>query len=244
MRSFLLRVFVGAVALALSMPISADADAQSPPPHTISVTAAGTVEFEPDIATVNVGTRTEAPAPDAAIAGVAETAARLLKALHDLGIDNRSIKTAQYQLQYQPATTCGTPHAADYVATETVEVSRIPIHAVGGVIAASVQAGANQVYGPIYDSTRRAQLQDQALTKALAAAQSEAQKIAAHSGVRLAGLYSLTVVNPWSGSDGSWAQAIPPPGLRSLANVTVSSSAFNAGLGKFSMTVQAVYEVK
>jgi uncharacterized protein len=210
-----------------------------PPPHTITVTANGRVSFEPDVATVQFGVRTDAAAPDAASAALSDTAKNVLAAIHSFGIDDRMVRTYQYQIFGTPAAQ-GT-HASVYYASENVEASRIAVSQVGPLIAAAVQAGANQVMGTYYDSTRHDELQDQALSKALDAAKSEAAKIAARTGVRLGGLYAVTVFGPYglNGEFGSVPMRVMGPPPQSFGD-----AAMIPGANTLSVTVQAVYEIK
>lgn len=222
------------------LPSIASADS-GPQPHTIAVTATGTVEYQPDIATLDFGVRANSTAPDVAAVTVANAAQTVLKAIRDLGIDDRDIKTTGYQIEYQPANQYGNQSPASYVATENIQIAQVPIGSVGSVIAAAVQAGAGEVAGPYYESSRRADLQNQAMVRALDAAKSEGGKIASRSGVRLIGLYSLTVVNPWTAADYS----PPEPGTRVLGRVTTHATPpINGGMSTLAMVVEAVYEIK
>jgi uncharacterized protein YggE len=219
--------------------VEADGGAQ---PHTIAVTGSGSVEYQPDIATLEFGVRAESSAPDTAARTVANGAQTLLKTLRDLGIDDRNIKTTQYQIQYQSPNQYGIQKPAGYVANENTQVANVPVGSVGNVIAAAVLAGADEVSGPYYDSSRRAELQDQALAKALDGAKNEAAKIASRSGVRLTGLYSMTVVNPWTVAD-----FVPssPPGSLILGTVGGHGAPpISGGMSKITMVVQAVFEIR
>ena len=236
MRAAFVAVAVFAV-FALGVPSAAEVQ----PAHTISVTATGSVDYVPDIATIDVTVRSETTTADAASAAVVQRAKQVLAAIHALGIPDKQVQTSEYRIEYQESFGVFTKPPS-YVAHEDIEITRLSLAQVGDVIGAAVQSGAAEVNGPSYDSSRHDELLDEALTKALDAARAEATKIASRSGVELGRLYSLDVANGYEYESSTTAYTT---GARVLGRVTVRSSPqIAAGLSQLQVTVHAVYEIK
>jgi uncharacterized protein YggE len=235
MRAIVILALVAAGACAIAAPVAADVTS---PPHTITVTASGSVAFEPDVAYLQLAVRADDAAADAAAAAVAQTGRKVIAALRALNVDERSLKATQFQIYSQPT---GPNRPMTYMATETIDVSKIPVDKVESVIAAAVQAGANQVTGPAYDSSRHDELQDQALAKALDAAKSEASKVASRAGVHLGGLYSVTVYGPYGQTGAAGGAAMRGA---AMMGAPYPGQGMIAGTNTLAITVQAVYEIK
>lgn len=147
-------VTAAAAALAVSaLPLAAAA--QQHPEHAahmegtlLSISAEGSAEARPDMATINLGVTTDGQTAQAALAENSRRMTALTQALRRSGVAERDIQTAnvsvnpQYQyIENQP------PRVIGYQASNTVVAEVRNVDNVGRVIDAAVAAGGNTVNG-------------------------------------------------------------------------------------------------
>jgi uncharacterized protein YggE len=91
--------FMSAVALALAvMAAAGPVKADDGKPRTISINATGTVDAEPDMATITIGVVTEAEKAGKAIADNAAAMSRVVDAIKKVGIDPKDIATERFSV--------------------------------------------------------------------------------------------------------------------------------------------------
>ncbi|WP_122466092.1 SIMPL domain-containing protein [Brevundimonas lutea] len=159
----------------------------------LNLAAHGEVKIAPDKADINFGVVTEAPTAAEAMAQNAERMTRVMRALTGAGIAERDIQTsglnlqAQYDyVQDQP------PRLRGYQATNRVTVLVRDVEAVGTTADAVVAAGVNQIDGITFGLIDPTEAENQARQLAVRALQNKAEVYAQATGLRLAGLRSLT----------------------------------------------------
>lgn len=158
---------------------------------TITVSASGEVETEPDRATVSVGVEARGESADAVTDELAAGAEQLRETFDDLGIPEENVEEGRYRVR--PV------HGRDGELEEirgahSFEVTVDDVDRVGEVIDAAVEAGADDI-GRVNFTIRaetRDELRKDALDEALANADEEAEHVAANRGVELAGTKSVT----------------------------------------------------
>jgi uncharacterized protein len=229
-----------AVTLALCAQ-SALAQDRGPRPPNISVTATGSVDYVPDIARMQIGIRAQAASAAAASNSVNQTATQVVAAIERQGINQRSIQTSGYNLEYrepqqpQPQAgvmTAAAPAGGSYVASEILQVTT-PVASAGAVLDAAIGAGANTSYGLTYQSSNADALYRTALGRAVASARETAQAIASAA--------HLTIVNVISIGN-TQEQAGPAPiAMRMMAS---GPAPVLPGTDTVTATIYAVYAVK
>jgi uncharacterized protein len=157
-------------------------------PRTLTVSAVGTLELEPEQGVVLLAVESEAPTAQAAAAANAQRMTQLMASLRRAGVPDRQIRTTSYELRpeyahdqrgQQP------PRIVSYRAVNMVQVTVDTVARLGGIIDAAIGSGANRV------ASIRFQLRDahaahaEASATAMRNARRQAEAIAAAAGERL-----------------------------------------------------------
>ena len=187
-----MRCYRCSVLLVLSF-ASASAQIANPGPHTPSIraTGEGTVQVKPDQAKIDIGVVTQA---DTAQTAAAQNAAQLQSALTHLkaAAGNAEIKTTGYSLNpVYNFPRNGKQTIQGYRAVNTVEVTTEDLSAVGKIVDAATQGGANEIQSLQFTLKDPAPARAQALRKAVLEARANAQAMAAAMGLKLGHLISL-----------------------------------------------------
>jgi uncharacterized protein YggE len=179
----------------------APADESPSTPRYITVVGTGRVTLKPDVAEINVGAQATAGTVSAAKAEVDRQLAAILSTLKDLGIAESDIQTSSYSIYYErepfpPVMREGAApeQAGGYRVSSTLRVTIRDIDAVGEVLDAVVEAGANQVYGVQFTVSDDKEWQSKARELAVADAKARAQELAGLSDVELGQVLSLSEV--------------------------------------------------
>ena len=173
--------------------------AASPPSpeniRTLNVTGTGRVIVVPDIATINIGVRTEAEVVIDALEGNTAQANAISRVLQALGIAERDIQTSNFNVypaeRYDPMT--GQIEGRYFVVENTVNVTVRDLSSLGEVLSAVVDAGANSIYGINFNIEDREAAIAEARKLAIEDARNKAEAIAGEAGVRLGDLMSINV---------------------------------------------------
>jgi len=186
--------------------------------RTMSVSGTGRVTVIPDIATVNVGVRTEADAVQDALDGNIAQANAISQVLQELGIAEEDIQTSNFNIypaeRYDPLT--GQTEGQYFVVENTVNVTVRDLSNLGEVLSAVVEAGANTIYGINFNVEDREAAVAEARELAIQDAKAKAESIAEEAGVSLGDLMNISV---YSGSTpvtynnakgGAYAEAAVP----------------------------------
>jgi len=208
-------LFAGAAIVALvtngAMVRAAD---NTPPPPTLTVSAAGSIDYSPDIARFSVSIRVESAGAADAAHSAGSTSQAVIAALIKAGVAQADIQTSGYNIYYQmpPPNAAGTttmtpanpnqtmtqsterrpiPPAGTYVCMESVSIET-PIVKAGEALEAAMDAGANGSQGMEFDTSNRESLYREALARAVATARAEAQVIAKAAGVSIVGVQSVS----------------------------------------------------
>lgn len=173
--------------------------APATPPRTITVVGSGKVYLTPDIGKITVGAEVIAATVTEAKSQVDAQVKAIKGALKELGIEDKDIKTSNYSIYYERGSAFGYEGNAPagqggYHVSNTLEVTVRDIEAVGKVLDAVVEAGANQVYGVYFTVSDNALWEGQAREKAIADARARAQELAKLNGVTLGKVLSVSEV--------------------------------------------------
>ncbi|HEY6016501.1 MAG TPA: SIMPL domain-containing protein [Gaiellaceae bacterium] len=167
-------------ALALVLQPGAAATA---PESSIVVQGTGSVTTVPDRGAFSFGVVTPAKTASAAMQANGAAMTRLVAALKQAGIAAADLQTTQISLDVQFAEGGGS--VTGYTATSSVTAQLRDLGAAGKVVDAAVAAGADSVSGPSLSKSDTTALYRDALRKAVAAARTKAEALAAASGLTL-----------------------------------------------------------
>jgi len=162
-------------------------------PRTISVTGNAEVILEPDIAYVSIGVHSEAESAKAAVATNNSQTQAVIDAIKAQGVDEKDIKTTNFSVyQSEKFAPTGESLGSYFMADNTVNVTIRDIAKIGDVLDASINAGANNIYGITFDvedkETALASGRDQAMVNA----EEQAEMLASAAGVTLGEVQSIS----------------------------------------------------
>jgi hypothetical protein len=224
--------------------------------RTITVNGVGTVETAPDEAILILAVNNQAITADQAAKDNANTMSQLMAAILSLGITKDYVTTIDYSLtpvysqsdkcvtttvgtyppQPQPFTcTATTPQLIGYAVRNAIQVTVKDMNSIGKVLDSATGAGANEIGGIsfTFTSSTYANLQKQALQKAIQDASGQAQTMATGLGVRITGILS---VNP---------AYVYQPYINSKVSTAAggATTPIQTGTLQVTVNVQVVYEI-
>ena len=210
-------------------------------PRTVNVSGMGEVAAEPDLAHVALGVEARKPTLAEARTEVSATIDRVLKLTRDLGIDPKHVNATRVQVQpeynWNPKDRKRVP--IGYLVTRNVQVELRDLEQLGPLLERAVDAGANQVSGPVLDSSRRKELEREAMGKAVDDARLNAETLARAAGVRLGPVRSMNGA----------ASGPPMPMYRAQVAMADAAAApppeatYQPGEMKFSANVNVEYDL-
>ncbi|WP_256288714.1 SIMPL domain-containing protein [Halobellus inordinatus] len=175
---------------------AADGTAAGDVTRTISTTGTGEVSADADRAVVTVAVTARADTAEAARSAVAENATQMRDALRDAGVDDESVTTASYRLQPYYADVDRKTSERDVAGYEAVHAYRIETtpDAAGTVVDTAIGNGASEVYGVQFtlSAETRAELRERALERAMNAARTDADAVAAAANLTVTGVQSAS----------------------------------------------------
>jgi uncharacterized protein YggE len=229
----------------LVMPLSlaaGAAGAADAPLRLVSVSGAGEVKAQPDMAYVTIGVESRKATVNEARAEVNATVERVLALTKDLKIDPKYVDSTRLQVQpdYRWDEKTQRQVLQGYLVNRQIEVEVRDLDRLGTLLEKAVSAGANQVGGARLDSSRRKELERQALTLAVEDARLNADTLARAAGMKLGPVQNLST----SGSspmpmfsERAMVAAAPP-----MADAADQS--YKAAEMKFNANVSAQYELR
>ena len=170
------------------------ADGDRPSERFVSVSATGSVNAEPDLASVSVGAIVEADTAKEALARSSTLMAKLLDGLKALGIAARDIQTTAVNIEprYTQAKD-GRPAAlAGYRLLNRVHLTVREVKRLGEILDGAIGLGANQVNGIGFDVSNAEILMDEARRLAIANARRRAELYAAAAGAQLGSVLTIS----------------------------------------------------
>lgn len=159
---------------------------------TLTVSGSATITLPADRAIVSIGVRTTSDSASLAASHNAAAMETLMLALTDAGILPEDITTAEYNIYPDYRYDDYGSRLVGYQITNMLSVVVRDVDAIGAVLDAAIEAGANETYGISFVSTAEAEAQDQALAAAIAEAKRKAALMAEAAGVELGGILDIT----------------------------------------------------
>ncbi len=168
--------------------------------RTLIVLGEGRVQASPDIATANIGVTAVDASVVSATQQVSQTMSDVLDALMAEGVAQEDIQTTSYSINLidgvfgpqEPMEDDEQPQR--YQVTNSVQVTIRDIGAIGTILDAAVEAGANQVFGVNFDVSNREDYMRDALEEAVQNAEERAQYLADLTGAQLGPVVSVSQV--------------------------------------------------
>ena len=205
--------------------------------QTLSVEGRGTVEIDPEYASLSASVSHTASTAAAAQAAVDRAMTRLFEGLEDLPIDADTLEAGQLRIQpryrWNPRTEA--QEFQGYEATRELDFRLLALEALGETLQSLAERGATRVDTPVYGSSQVDAARGQALALAYAKARSDANALADAAG--------LTLGAPDTISTGSR----PPPALRAINRATPAALSaemaprYEPGLLSVSATVSVTF---
>jgi uncharacterized protein YggE len=210
----------------------------------VAVAGQGEVSAAPDLARVTLGIEARKPTLAAARSEVTATVERVLALTRSLKIDPRLVNATQVQVQpeYSWNEKDRKQVLLGYIVTRQVEVEVRDLDQLGTLFERAADAGVNQVGGAQLDSSRRKELERQAMARAVQDARLNAEALATAAGVKLD---TVCTLNGDSSSPPMpmYRRATMMAAADAMAAAPSSEASYQAGDMKFRATVRAEYEL-
>lgn len=179
-------------ALCLASPALADK------PFVVVVDGQATIEAAPDLAYLSMGVEARAPDVQAAAASVAERVDKVLALTRGLDIPDRHVSTAaasvRPEFDFRNNSGPEGPRLIGYVVRREITIRLENLDLLGRVTEGALEAGVNSMSDAAFDTTRRAELELEAMGRAVADARSRAEAIAAADGAKAGKARRLTAM--------------------------------------------------
>lgn len=203
------RILLLASTVMLALPArAAGPHEHMPPVRSISVTGQGEASGKPDIAEVNAGVQTFAATVVEASRQNQAIVDRIFEALEEQGIEQKDMQTANYSIWAErdyghSGARSGDrsgddreePRITGYRVSNMVHVKVRDIGAVGEVLAAVTDAGANSINGIQFGVDDTDALEARARKDAMADARSRAESLAELAGVELGEVLAISMAS-------------------------------------------------
>ena len=161
-------------------------------PAQVTVSAKSTITVTPDLAELHLGCFTEAKEAADAQKQNTEKVNKVLDALKEMGIPEKSIQTANFNLWPQYDYSDNKERIVSYRAEVSITVTDLAIGDVGKVSDACIQAGANTMNGLNYKYSKYIETYREALAQAVGVCREKAEVLAKAAGKELGEVQSLT----------------------------------------------------
>lgn len=165
--------------------------------NQVITTGQGQVEVTPDQAIVTVGAQIQRPSANEAWTETSRIGNQILARLQQIGVRKEQLRTSGVQLfpTYARVDPGVPSQPTSYRGTYTVIVTLDEMNLIGRVLDASVEAGANTVFGISFGLKDVSKARKEALAKAVREAREKADAIAQAAGLQLHGIERILESN-------------------------------------------------
>ncbi len=183
LRTLQLSTAVACALLVSTLAVGAEAER----PRTITVSGQGEIQAEPDRALLTLGVEARKLKMEDARAEVTKTVDAVLKLTRDLKIDPKYVRATRVSIQpeYNWDDKARERNLIGYYVSRQVEIELRDLEKLGQLLEKSFDLGVNQVGDPRLDSSKRRELEREALAKAVADAKLNAEAVAKAAGARI-----------------------------------------------------------
>jgi hypothetical protein len=195
------------------------------------VTGTGRIRVAPDSVSFSVGVATEAASVSQALRENSQKAEAVISALKSRGVRSEEIQTSGLSIRQRNEE----GRKPGYLVENVVTVTRKDVKAVGELLEAAVNAGANQASGPTFSVADEVGRRDRAFELAYQDARARATKLATVSGRSLGEVVCV--------AEGGWPQG---GGIGNVSEAIMVSAApvVEAGREEVAFNVSVVFELK
>ena len=165
-------------------------------PTGISVFGSYVLRVEPNVVLVTFAVAHTKPEPSAAFAATREAVAEVRSYLQGADVAPADVQTSHVTLSAEHEGYGKDRTFLGYQARVSLSVRLSDLRRFEEILAGVVQAGANQIQSTEFQTTRLAELREQASRGAIAAARRKAELYAEEAGVRLGDVLHVEDVNP------------------------------------------------
>ena len=229
-----MRTIVLLAALTFLVPVTALSDDA----RTVTVTGHAEVVTTPDKATLRMGIEARAETVEAARDQVSAVVARFLGLTRELAIADRQVSTAaaivQPDYDWNPQTR--ERRLLGYTVTRELVVELTDLDRLGDLTESALALGVNQVSPPVFDTTRRTELERRALAEAALDARARALALAEALGAGLGDVRSLQ-------ASGSFSPPMPLARASLAAEAASGPETYQAGQITVSSSVAASFDL-
>jgi uncharacterized protein YggE len=215
--------------------------AEAERPRTISVSGQGEIQAEPDRALLTLGVEARKLKMEDARAEVTKTVDAVLKLTRDLKIDPKHVRATRINIQpeYNWDDKARERNLIGYYVSRQVEIELRDLEKLGQLMEKSFDLGVNQVGDPRLDSSKRRELEREALAKAVADAKLNAEAVAKAAGARIGPPRTI------SASSGFMPPPMPMAKVQMMRTEAASdaSQTYQSGQMGFSGSVQVEYDL-
>jgi uncharacterized protein YggE len=176
-------------------PASPEPQADTTLPRTITVVGEGKVKTKPDIAQINIGIEILGDTVQEASDQAADAMDAVLAILTAQGVEQKDIQTSGYNVWVErPYGPEGPTGDTLYHVNNTVSVTIRDLDSVGTILDATIEAGANSIYGVTFNVADPSPLMSEGREKAVTDARSKAEELAELNNVAVGEVISISEV--------------------------------------------------
>lgn len=225
--------------LVLALVSGASVRAADDRPRLISVSGQGEVQAEPDRALVTLGVESHKVKLDDARAEVTKAIDAVLKLTRDLKLDSKHVRATRINVQpeYNWDNNGRERTLIGYVVARQVDIELRDLDKLGQLLEKSTDLGMNQLGEPRLDSSKRHDLEREALSKAVEDARLNAEVLAKAAGAKLGPAHTISATSGF---------AAPPMPMRVKAMAATAEDAsqtYQTGQMSFTGSVQIEYDL-
>ena len=231
---FLTAVLVLGIALTACGPSTITVQPQ-PPQRTITVTGTGLVTLTPDIAYINIGVHSHDASASVALTDNSTKAQAVMDVIKAAGVADKDIQTTNFSIYpQQQFDNNGVMTGIIYMVENTVYVTVRDLTKLGGLLDASVRAGANTINSISFDVADKTGALSQARLAAVADARKQADELTGATGVTIGDVLTISYYDI--------SAPVTAQGLRAMGGG--DGVPVQAGSMQITTTVTIVYEIK
>lgn len=235
----LLGPLLGVAMCAWVVPTAALA-AEDERPRIVAVSGQGEVQAEPDQAIVTLGVESRKPKLEAARAEVTKGIEAVLKLTRDLKIDQKYVRATRINVQpeYNWDNNARERNLIGYFVSRQVEIDLRDLDKLGSLLEKATDLGVNQMGDPRLDSSKRRDLEREALAKAVQDARLNADAVAKAAAAKLGPARTI--------SASSGFVPVPMTRMKTMAMSAEAGDAaqtYQSGQMTFNANVQVEYDL-
>jgi uncharacterized protein YggE len=201
----------------------------------------GEVQAEPDRAFITLGVESRKLKLEEARADVARAVDAVLKLTRDMKIDQKLVRATRVNVQpeYNWDNNARERNLIGYFVSRQVELELRDLEKLGQLLERATDLGVNQLGDPRLDSSKRRELEREALAKAVEDARANADTVAKAAGGKLGAARTISASSGY----------VPPPMPMARMKVAMAAEAgdasqsYQSGQMSFTGTVQIEYDL-